>query len=175
MNMRHLIPWGRNSQSVPVSYRNDSYRGEQNPFLQLHREMNRLFDDVFRGFDGGPFAELAPSTGNWPGLEVSENDRELRVSAELPGVDQKDIDIALEDDVLIVRGEKRAESEDRERQFSERYYGRFERRVPLGVEVDQEKVVANFKDGVLTITLPKLPTAESRTRRIPISGSTTTH
>jgi HSP20 family protein len=175
MNMRDLIPRGRNNPSAPVSTSNEAYRGEPSPFLQLHREMNRLFDDMFRGFDGGSFGALSPSTGNWPGVEVSENDKELKVTAELPGVDQKDIDIALEDNVLILRGEKRSESEDRERQFSERYYGRFERRLPLAVEVDQAKVAASFKDGVLTITLPKLPMSESRVKRIPINGSTTTH
>jgi HSP20 family protein len=73
-----------------------------------------------------------------------------------------------DDDVLTLRGEKRAESEDKERRFSERYYGRFERRIPLGYEVEQDKIDARFKNGVLTIVLPKSERAQSQVKRIAI-------
>ena len=91
MNMRDLIPWGRNNNQAPVDYRSQ----EANPFLALHREMNRLFDETFRSLDGSlaSFGSLTPWSANWPGVDISENDREIRVSAELPGVDEKD-DIA---------------------------------------------------------------------------------
>ena len=81
--------------------------------------------------------------------------------------------MVLEDDVLILRGEKRSQTEDKERQFSERYYGTFERRLPLGVEVEEDKVSASFKNGVLTVLLPKSTTAQSKTKRIAINGPTT--
>ncbi|WP_423065185.1 Hsp20/alpha crystallin family protein [Devosia sp. CN2-171] len=175
MNVRDLIPWARNTSSVPTNYRNETLRNEQNPFLQLHREMNRLFDDAFRGFDTqlSSLGNLTPWNANWPGIEISETDKELRVTAEIPGVDEKNVEVLLEDDVLILRGEKHSETEDRERQFSERYYGTFERRLPLGVEVEENKVSANFKNGVLTVLLPKSTMAQSRTKRIAINGSTT--
>lgn len=175
MNVRDLIPGGRNTNSVPANYRNETLRSEQNPFLRLHREMNRLFDDAFRGFDNqlSSFGNLTPWSSNWPDVEISENDKELRVTAEIPGVDEKDVEVVLEDDVLILRGEKHSETEDKERQFSERYYGTFERRLPLGVEVEEDKVSASFKNGVLTVLLPKSTTAQSRTKRIAISGPTT--
>lgn len=165
MSVRDLIPWGRNTPS-PTVYRDD----DRNPFLSLHREVNRLFDDVFRGFDGHlpSLRPLSTLNGGWPSLEVSETDKELRVTAEVPGLDQKDIEVLLDDDTLTVRGEKRSETEDKEKQFSERYYGRFERRIPLGYEVEADKVDAQFRNGVLTVTLPKTARAQSQMKRIEI-------
>lgn len=168
MNMRDLIPWGRSNNQAPVDYRGS----EQNPFLSLHREMNRLFDETFRSFEGSlaNFGSSSLWNGNWPGVDISENEREIRVSAELPGVEEKDVDVVLEDDVLVIKGEKRSEIDDKERQFSERYYGSFERRLPLAAEVEEDKVTAKFKNGVLTIVLPKSPAAQQKTKRIAING-----
>ena len=167
MPIRDLIPWNRGRSELAVR-RNDE---AANPFLALHREMNRLFDDAFRGFDLG-----FPSFGDrqiggsfgWPNLEVSEASNEIKVTAELPGLEEKDVDIHLADGVLTISGEKKTESEDRERVFSERYYGRFERRIPVD-DIDVDKVKASFKNGVLTVTLPRLETAKSNIRRIAIN------
>jgi HSP20 family protein len=133
--------------------------------MTLHREVNRLFDDVFRGFDQfgmGRFPSLAASRGNWgwPNVEVSETDKEIRVTAEPPGLDEKHVEVTLDDNVLTLRGEKRSENEGKDRQFSERFYGHFERRVPLGTEVEEDKVAARFKNGVLTITMSKIGAGE---------------
>jgi HSP20 family protein len=103
-------------------------------------------------------------------VEVAETDKDIRVTAELPGLEEKDVEVTLDDDVLTLRGEKRAESEDKERQFSERFYGQFERRIPLGVEVQEDKVEARFRNGVLTITMPKTERAQSKAKRIAING-----
>jgi len=172
MNMRDLIPWGRGSSTTPSIYRDL----EQNPFLTLHREVNRVFDDLLRGFDA-PLSSFGPSVGrlsswnaSWPSVEISETDKELRVVAEVPGLEQKDIEVLLDDGVLTLRGEKRAETEDKERQFSERFFGRFERRIPLGSEIQEDKVEAAFKDGILTVTLPKSEKAQTKAKRIAISG-----
>ena len=86
----------------------------------------------------------------------------------MPGLDEKDVEVELADGVLTIRGEKQTESEDKDRLFSERYYGRFERRIPVD-EVEQDKVAASFKNGVLTVALPKLPTAQRKTKRIAIN------
>ncbi|MEZ2224594.1 Hsp20/alpha crystallin family protein [Rhizobium sp. RCC_161_2] len=169
MSVRDLIPWGRNNGSqVPSILRDD----DRDPFLSLHREVNRLFDDVLRGFGSG-----LPSFGNgsafragWPSVEIAEADKEIKVTAEVPGLEEKDIEVLLNDGVLTLKGEKRSESEDKDRQFSERYYGRFERRVPLGVEVDEDKVDASFRNGVLTVTLPKTEKAQSQVKRIAIKS-----
>lgn len=162
MNVRDLIPWGRQSRQTPATYRD-----AEHPFLSLHRDMNRLFDDFFRDF-------AAPAGyggwSGWPHLEVSETEREIRVTAELPGLEEKDVDVTLENGVLTLRGERKSEFDDAERQFSERFYGRFERRLPLDADIEQDNVQAAFRNGVLTVTLPKTAQAQARTRRIPING-----
>jgi HSP20 family protein len=90
----------------------------------------------------------------WPQVEVVESDKDIRVSAELPGLGDKDVEVLMHDGVLTIRGEKKSEIEDKERAFSERYYGRFERRIPLSREIEEDKVDASFRNGVLTVTLP---------------------
>jgi len=166
MAIRDLIPWNR-GRDVTVT------RGDEiNPFLTLHREMNRLFDDVFRGFDlaSSGIGERPFDRGiGWPNIEVSETGNEVKVTAELPGLDEKDVDIRLSDGVLVISGEKRTETEDKDRLFSERAYGRFERRIPLD-DIDEEKVNASFKNGVLSVTLPRSAEAKSNVRRIAING-----
>ena len=94
--------------------------------------------------------------------------RALRVTAELPGLDEKDVRVEIANGVLSISGEKKSESEDKDRRFSERYYGRFERRIPLE-DVDEDKVTASFKNGVLTVTVPKSNEAKSSVRRIEIN------
>lgn len=165
MSMRDLIPWNRSS-SVPVQ------RGEEGtPFLTLHREMNRLFDDVFRGFDLSPFRfdRVFDRVGSWPSIEVSENDKEVRVTAELPGLEDKDVEVQLSNGTLAIKGEKRAETEDNDKLFSERFYGRFERRIPID-DVDEDKVSASFRNGELVITLPRSAEAQRNVKRIAING-----
>lgn len=164
MNMRELIPWNR-SRDVTVR------RGEEsNPFLALHREVNRLFDDVFRGFDVAPLGTgIFDRTAGWPNIEVSDSGSEVKVMAELPGLDEKDIDVQLSNGVLTISGEKKTETEDKDRLFSERFYGRFERRIPLD-GIEEDKVKASFKNGVLTVTLPKSAGAQQNVKRIPING-----
>jgi HSP20 family protein len=165
MSMRDLIPWNRSSR-VPVQ------RGEEGtPFLTLHREMNRLFDDVFRGFDFAPlrFDRVFDRTWSWPSVEVSENDKEVRVTAELPGLEEKDVEVQLSNGVLAIKGEKRTETEDNDRLFSERFYGRFERRIPVD-DIDEDKVNASFGNGVLVVTLPRSAEAQRNVKRIAING-----
>ncbi|AUX78578.1 Hsp20/alpha crystallin family protein [Sinorhizobium fredii] len=165
MNVRDLIPWNRSSSQVPSAFRGD----DLDPFLSLHRNVNRLFDDVFRGF-GQPsaFGGMTPFNGSWPTVEVEENDNEIRVIAEVPGIDPHDVEVLLDDGVLTLRGEKKSETEDKDRRYTERYYGRFERRLALGGQVDVNKVAATFKNGLLAVTLPKTDKARANVKRISI-------
>jgi len=131
--------------------------------------MNRLFDDVFSRFESAipaPFGRMA----NWPSVEVVGTDKEVRITAELPGMEEKDVELAVKDDVLILRGEKKAQTEDAGHHFSERYYGLFERQIPLPYEVDEDRTTATFENGVLTVTLPKSPKAEDKVKRIAIGS-----
>jgi HSP20 family protein len=144
----------------------------QDPFMTLHREMNRLFDNVFRGFELTPFSgvdSFLNRGAGWPNIEVSETDQSVKVTAELPGLEEKDVQVELANGVLAIKGEKRTESEDKDRLFSERYYGRFERRIPVE-DVDEDKVSAAFKNGVLSVTMPKAPQAQSKVKRIAVNG-----
>jgi len=163
MGFRDLVPWSKN-QTV-------SQRGEQgNPFLTLHREMNRLFDDMWNNGFGGRLPTLMEGRFSWPSLELSETDKALKVTCELPGLDQKDIEAELANGVLVIRGEKKVENDGDGKVFSERYYGSFERHVALE-GVDEDKAEASFKNGVLTITLPKSKKAQSDVKRIAINGN----
>ena len=165
MSVRDLIPWNR-GRDVMVR------RGEEaNPFLALQREMNRLFDDVFRGFDLAPFGfdRGFDRTMGWLNIEVSDTDKQMKVTVELPGLDDKDVELELANGVLAIKGEKKTETEDKDRLFTERYYGRFERRIPVE-DVDEDKVNASFHNGVLTVTLPKTAQAQRQVKRIAING-----
>jgi HSP20 family protein len=157
------MPWRSRS---PERYDDNRY-GEGSPFLTLHREMNRLFDEAFRGF--GDLASNGGMGFGWPHVEVADRDKEIRVTADLPGLEEKDVEIQVDDNVLTLRGEKRRETDDKERRYSERYYGRFERRFALPAEVDEERANATFRNGVLTVTLPKTERARQSVKRIPIS------
>jgi len=97
--------------------------------------------------------------------EVSETDQEVKVTAEVPGVEEKDLQVEFANGVLAIKGEKKTETEDESRQVSERYYGRFEQRIPID-DVDEESVTATFKNGVLTVTLRKTAQAQKNTRLI---------
>lgn len=144
-----------------------------NPFQFLQREMNRLFDDVLPpDFGGMPFA--GGDGGDrmlMPRMEVRETDKELRVTAELPGVTEKDIDISLDDDVLTIRAEKKTErKEERENtHFTERSYGTFQRSLRLPYRVEPNQVKANFSNGVLTVAMPKNG-AQAQARKIPVEA-----
>jgi HSP20 family protein len=137
--------------------------------MRLHHEMNRLFEDAFRGFD-------APALWNrqWPSMEVQETEQGLRVTAELPGLEEKDVEVSFNDGVLTIRGEKRSQAEDQNRMVTERYYGRFERRLAVG-DVDDAMAQARFKNGVLTIDLPRAAEAQDRIKRIPINNGEVKH
>src|SRR6202048_4442021 len=150
MAIKDLSPWNNRGREVGLQRGTDIH-----PFLALHREMNRMFDDVFRGFDLAPFGFARAFDGiGWPQIDIDETNKEIRVTVELPGLDEKDVRVEIANGVLSISGEKKSESEDKDRRFSERYYGRFERRIPLE-DVDEDKVTASFKNGVLTVTVPQ--------------------
>lgn len=161
MAVRDLIPWARNQELTPT-------RGTHDPFITLHREMNRLFDDVFRGFGGAGLAPLMEGQFSWPKIELSETDKALTITAELPGMTEKDVQIEVAGGVLAIRGEKKAERRDEGRYFSERSYGAFERRIPLE-DVDEDKAEASFKNGILTVSLPKSENPRAGVKRITIN------
>ena len=157
----YLTPWRRGSLT------GSPFGGSS--LFDLHRQVNRLFDDILGGGDlaSGLSQGLAAGTG-WPQLEIEQKDDQIRVVAELPGVKEDDIDLTVEDGMLTLSGEKRSERKE-EGGYSERSYGRFERRVSLPSNIDEDKCSADFSDGVLTITIPRAE-EKARGRRIPLGS-----
>jgi HSP20 family protein len=133
----------------------------------LRHEMDRAFD---RFFD--PRWDESETAGEWaPKVDVSETNDAVVVKAEIPGVEQKDINVSLQDQVLTIKGEKHHEKEEKDEKYHrvERSWGAFTRAFRMPVAVAGDKVSATFKDGTLTVTLPKAPEAKGTT--IPIKGA----
>lgn len=158
MTIRNLVPFGK--KSVP------SKREDEHPFSILRKEMDSLFDNFYRGFDLSTFESRLGDFS--PKVDVTENDKEIKISAELPGMDEKDIDVSLQNDTLTIKGEKKEEKEDKGKDYysMERSYGSFSRTISLPLEVETDKVEAKFKKGVLSITLPKTAKAVAETKKI---------
>ncbi|MBK5942963.1 MAG: Hsp20/alpha crystallin family protein [Halorhodospira halophila] len=130
----------------------------RDPFTALQSEMMRFFDDLRRGVED-PLAQIGPDM-TAPRIDVQEDSSNLYVVAELPGMTENDVELTYNDGVLRIAGEKRVEhtdsgESDRQVHVTERSYGRFERQIPLSRAINEEQINASFRDGVLTITLPK--------------------
>ena len=166
MAMSDLVPWGRNRNVSNVP--GPQHAEQARPLLTLRQEMDRLFDNVFRGFDLPMTAPLAWATGPWPHVEVIDGDDEVKVVAELPGMEEKDIEVSLQEGILTLKGEKKSESNGST--YSERWHGQFSRALQLGPDVDPDRVTAAFKNGVLTITAAKRPETQRRVKRIAINA-----
>ena len=165
MPITDLIPWKR-KESEPESERG-ALQVRQDPILTFQQQMNRTFDDFFRGWGLQPFGTIGAGWDAFsPRVDVVETEKAIEISAELPGLDQKDIDVALSRNVLTICGQKREEKEKKGRNCLrvERAYGSFRRSIPLPSGVDTSKVDAAFRNGVLTITLPKTIKPEARER-----------
>jgi HSP20 family protein len=138
----------------------------RNPALELDRmqhRMQQVFDDVFR-------TRFLTEEMPWiPSVQMTETDGSIEITAELPGVGKEDVGVDLENNVLTIHGEKKEEKEEKEKEryLYERYYGSFQRSFALPTPVDENKVVANFKNGVLKVHLEK--TAEAKGKKIPIA------
>ncbi len=143
MNLKSLIPVGRQR----------AVAGGGNPFLSLQQEIDRLFEDFTRGFPAfGSMANVAVPT-----MDVAETDKEIEITAELPGLEEKDVQINVADNVLTIRGEKKAEKEQKDKNYRlvERSYGSFERSLELPKGVDLDGIKASIDKGVLKVVVPK--------------------
>ena len=131
------------------------------------KEMSRIFEDFSKGFALDPLSKRTDAAFE-PKVNVSESEREIVVSAELPGMDDKDIDVSLRKNELTIQGEKKEEKKSYSRMES--LYGPFKRTILLPCKVEDDKVEAHFKNGVLTITLPKAPEAIKEAKKINIKS-----
>ncbi|AQT67280.1 Spore protein SP21 [Anaerohalosphaera lusitana] len=164
MTLYELMPRRKRGGSQVAS-------GQADPFYALQKRTNDLFRDFFSDFGFEPMTEA----GRWakeftPSINVSETDKAYKISAELPGMDENDIDVSIEGDSLLIKGEKKAEDqEEGENWFrSERSFGQFQRAIGLPVDVDEDKIEAEFKKGVLNVVLPKTEEARTKSKKISI-------
>lgn len=165
MTIRDLVPrWGRDREPARRE------RDEQG-VLAFHRDVNRLFDAFFGDFGMLPSRITDDFAGGFaPRVNVSETDQEVTVSAELPGLDEKDVSVELAEETLTLKGEKTEDREERDRNWHrvEHRYGSFHRVIALPARVEAGKAKARFKKGVLTVTLPKHPEEQSKRKSIEI-------
>jgi HSP20 family protein len=160
MDLKNLIPFGKKNLQVR--------REEDNPFAMMQREMNRIFDAFNRNWGLDAFPEFTSSF--MPRLDISEDVKAFTVTAELPGMSEKEIDLSITGDTLTIRGEKKEEKEDKGKNYhySERSYGSFMRSIPLPGQVNTDKVSASFNKGVLSITLPKSAATLETSKKISV-------
>lgn len=161
MNLRSLIPIGRSRETAVR-------REPDYPLVSLQREIDRLFHDFGRGF---PALGTREPRDLMPAIDVTETDGEIEITAELPGLEEKDVQINVSDNVLTIRGEKKAEKEDKQKDYHvvERSYGSFYRALELPAGVDADKIKADIAKGVLKVTVPK--PAARQARRIDVKSA----
>jgi|TARA_Y100001933_G_scaffold106517_1_gene106770 HSP20 family protein len=160
MQIKDLIPWARKDHAP------DAKTDETNPIATLQRDMNRVFESFWNRVGDLDW----PWGGGEAKSDVVETDDAVEVSIELPGMEMKDIEVSVTDDMLTVKGEKKIERQEEKKGYylSERSYGAIYRTIPLPPGVDGEKAEASFKNGVLTIRLPQTPEAQARVKRIDV-------
>jgi HSP20 family protein len=144
---------------------------EESPLATLEHRMNDMMEGFFHDFGLEPWSLNRTSTFT-PRVNVSEDEKSVYVTAELPGLDEKDIDVTLTRDALVIKGTKQSESEQSQADYyrMERSYGEFRRVVPLPAEIDSDKAEATFRKGVLSITLPKVEAEVKQQKKIEIKG-----
>lgn len=163
MQIKDLIPWARKDHAP------DAKTDEANPIATLQRDMNRVFESFWN--------RLGDLDWPWGGgdakSDVVETADAVEVSIELPGMEMKDIEVSVTDDMLTVKGEKKVERQEEKKGYylSERSYGAIYRTIPLPPGVDGEKAEASFRNGVLTIRLPQTPEAQAKVKRIEVRGA----
>ncbi len=158
-----------------------SFARAWHPFESLHREIDRLFDDFGSGFRwpfGRPLFGTEPlrremTWPTMPAVDVVETEKAYEVAADLPGMDEKNIEVKVADGVLTIKGEKQQEREEKKKDYylQERSFGSYQRSFELPDGVDADKIEASFKKGVLTVTLPKKPEAQKSTKKIEVKAA----
>jgi HSP20 family protein len=151
------------------------------PFLGLRQEIERLFDEFDRGLWTSPARRSLfepfwrQEIGNMtaPAVDVAETEKAYEITAELPGLDQKDVEVKFADGILTIKGEKQEEKEEKKKDYylSERSYGSFQRSFQVPDSVDPDRIEASFKNGVLAVTLPKNAEAQKMAKKITVKAA----
>ena len=180
MDIKKWVPWNwfkkeeeNTGATVPVQQKNlqEDLGAFPQLFSRLHNEMDRRFEQMFREFGTG--TSLLANTANGmlkPTLDLSASENEYTVTVEVPGVDENDLKIEVEKNTMIIRGEKRQEKEEKKKSYyrQERYYGSFRRVLSLPEDADQDDIKATFKQGVLTVTMPRKDVPKPNVKEVEI-------
>ena len=166
MDLKALVPWRSDSKSQTPATREEFL----DPFVAFRREVDRMFDGFFEGFGRSSRSSPAGWSGATPSIDLAENDKEITITAELPGLDEKDFELTVAGDLLTLKGEKKSGHEQRngDSYYAERRYGSFSRAVRLPFEVQDETVEAKYDKGVLTVRVPKPADLQRSVRRIEV-------
>ena len=145
----------------------------EHPLDVFRRDIDRLFENLHRGFELPVLGWYEATFGVMPRMDVIDDENRYRITVEVPGMDEKDVEVVLSDNVLTIKGEKKVETEETEKPhtYMERSYGSFRRSIPLDVEVVTDKIEAIFDKGVLTIDLPKTAEAKKAFKKIPVRSA----
>lgn len=187
MDMKKWVPWNWFKKEEEEAGKTEPVRREGasgkagaivNPFHQFHEEMDRLFDQAFRGFGVSPFGLNQPPLPRLadgmlrPTLDLGASEKEYTITVEIPGVDEKDVKLEIANDTLTIRGEKKQEKEEHEKNYyrMERSYGSFQRVLSLPEDVNQDGVKASFKNGILTVTLPRKALPKPEVKHIEVKN-----
>jgi len=163
-----LLPtkWKKNEEEKEkqIAHREEKYLTPRDFFESFQRSIDELFEDF-----GYPDFFSKERTF-YPKVDVTENEKEIVIKADIPGIDEKDLEVSITKDAVILQGEKKYEHEEKQGNYyrKERSFGSFRRVIPLPVEVDETKAETNYKNGVVTITLPKSQEATKNIKKIPI-------
>jgi HSP20 family protein len=168
MDFKSLIPWQEKSQT-PAN-QEDFF----DPMVTFRREVDRMFDDFLNGFGRSTLRSMANGwQGVTPVIDVAETEKDMVITAELPGVSEREVEVTLAGDILTIKGEKKAEQEQKngDATYVERRFGSFSRSLRLPFEVKDEKVDAKYDKGVLTIRVPKPAEIQNAVRRIEVKAA----
>ena len=183
MDIKKLAPWNwfkkeQEGNTLPIR-RQDTKTQYADPFTQIRQEIDKVFDSAFKGLGFpsiGLGRELSPmAQTDWlkPTLDIGASDKEYTISVELPGVDENEIQVELVNDTLKIKGEKKQEKEEKERNYyrMERSYGSFQRTLSLPEDADQDDIKAVYKNGVMSITIPRKAASKTEAKQIEIKTS----
>jgi len=160
---------------IPVQYdpynKSDHYNADY-PFT-IDKDMGGFINSLSTDFFGNSFFDFRPLKQNqFPRVDIAETENNFLITAELPGIDEKNVDITLDGETLTIKGEKKETSEDKQGEFysRERSYGQFQRSFEVPATINQNKIDASFSNGVLTVKMPKTPESKKEVKKIPINN-----
>ena len=167
MTFKNLIPLQWDTHNKPDYYNTD------HPLFTIDKDIERFLNPLNTDFFGNSFVDFRPfKHDQFPRVDIAETENNFLITAELPGIDEKNVDITLGDGTLTIKGEKKEDTEEKQGEFynRERSYGIFQRSFEIPELIDENKIEASFSNGVLTVKMPKTPEAKKEVKKIPINS-----